>query len=279
MNSGTPAAGHCPAPRSSADASIGVFDSGLGGLSVLRHARVALPAEDFLYVADSGFAPYGERSADWIRERSAVLGEFLLDQGAKALLIACNTATAAAARTLRERWPALPIVGMEPAVKPAAAATRSGTVGVLATTGTLSSSRFAALLDSFGRDIRVVTRPGSGLVEAVERGDFDSPATRAQVVSHIEPLIAEGADVIVLGCTHYPFLRPLIEQAAGPAIRVIDTGDAVARQLARSLGQAGLLRSGGKGDERFWTSAPVSQSAPALRRLWQPLARVDALPV
>lgn len=259
------------------DAPIGVFDSGLGGLSVLRHARTALPAEDFLYVADSGHAPYGERSTDWIRARSAVLGEFLLDHGAKALLIACNTATAAAAQALRERWPALPIIGMEPAVKPAVAATKTGTVGVLATTGTLASSRFAALLDTFGRDIHVVTRPGSGLVEAVERGDFDSPDTRALVASHVEPLIAEGADVIVLGCTHYPFLRPLIEQAAGPAVRVIDTGDAVARQLARALGRAGLLRSGHHGGERFWSSAPPARRSAALQRLWRQDATVEPL--
>jgi glutamate racemase len=263
----------------SPDAPIGVFDSGLGGLSVLRHARAALPAEDFLYVADSGFAPYGERSADWIRARSAELGEFLIARGVKTLLIACNTATAAAAQSLRERWPRLPIIGMEPAVKPAAAATKTGTVGVLATTGTLASSRFAALLDTFGRDVHVVTRPGSGLVEAVERGDFDTPATRAVVASHVEPLVAEGADVIVLGCTHYPFLRPLIEQAAGPGVSVIDTGDAVARQLARALGRAGLLRRGHQGGEHFWTSAPVAQSTPALRRLWRPGVEVNALDV
>lgn len=263
-------------PRS--DAPIGVFDSGLGGLSVLRHARAVLPAEDFLYVADSGHAPYGERSADWIRARSAELGEFLLERGAKALLIACNTATAAAAQSLRQRWPELPIVGMEPAVKPAAAATRSGTVGVLATTGTLSSARFAALLDTFGRDIRVVTRPGSGLVEAVERGDFDSPATRALVASHVAPLVAEGADTIVLGCTHYPFLRVPIEQAAGPTVRVIDTGDAVARQLARALAGAELLRTGGTGKEVFWSSAPSAGANAVLQRLWPTDAEAMPLP-
>lgn len=261
------------------DAPIGVFDSGLGGLSVLRHARAALPAEDFLYVADSGFAPYGERSADWIRARSAVLGQFLLDRGAKALLIACNTATAAAAQALRERWPGLPIIGMEPAVKPAAAATRTGTVGVLATTGTLASSRFAALLDTFGRDVHVVTRPGSGLVEAVERGEFDTPATRALVASHIEPLLAEGADVIVLGCTHYPFLRPLIEAAAGPAVQVIDTGDAVVRQLSRALEARGLRCSGRTGRESFWSSAAHAGGRAALQRLWPLAGAVQPLPV
>jgi glutamate racemase len=262
----------------SPEAPVGVFDSGLGGLSVLRHARARLPADDFLYVADSGNAPYGERSAEWIRERSIELGHFLIGHGVKALLIACNTATAAAAQALRERWPGLPVIGMEPAVKPAAAATRSGVVGVLATTGTLASARFAALLDTVGRDIRVITRPGTGLVEAVERGELDTPATRALVASHITPLLAAGADTIVLGCTHYPFLRTLIEQAAGPHVSVIDTGDAVARQLARKLGEAGLLRAHGIGTERFWSSAPADAGEQVLRCMWRGDAAFEALP-
>lgn len=261
------------------DAPIGVFDSGLGGLSVLRHARARLPAEDFLYVADSGHAPYGERSADWIRARSLTLGEFLIGHGAKALLIACNTATAAAAHALRERWPEVPVIGMEPAVKPAAAATRSGVVGVLATTGTLASARFAALLDTFGRDVRVITRPGTGLVEAVEHGELDTPATRALIASHVEPLLADGADVIVLGCTHYPFLRQWVEHLAGPSVQVIDTGDSVARQLAQRLNDAGLLR-GAKtaGTESFWSSAASDNAERVLQRLWHPEARLAALP-
>ena len=260
------------------DAPIGVFDSGLGGLSVLRHARARLPAEDFLYVADSGHAPYGERSTEWIRARSLTLGEFLIGRGAKALLIACNTATAAAAHALRERWPGVPVIGMEPAVKPAAAATRSGVVGVLATTGTLASARFAALLDTFGRDVRVITRPGTGLVEAVERGELDTPATRALVASHVEPLLAGGADVIVLGCTHYPFLRRLIEQQAGPSVQVIDTGDSVARQLVHRLNDAGLLRSGKPaGSESFWSSAASDAASQVLQRLWQPDAELMPL--
>jgi glutamate racemase len=259
------------------DAPIGVFDSGLGGLSVLRHARARLPAENFLYIADSGHAPYGERGADWIRARSLALGQFLIDRGAKALLIACNTATAAAGETLRQRWPALPVIGMEPAVKPAAAATRSGTVGVLATTGTLTSARFSALLASFGSGISVVTRSGTGLVEAVERGELDSPTTRALVASHIEPLIAAGADVIVLGCTHYPFLRPLIEQIAGPGVAVIDTGDAVARQLARRLAAVQLIRAHGTGHARFWSSAPPGSADLSLAKLWRSDASFTAL--
>lgn len=258
---------------------IGVFDSGLGGLSVLRHARARLPVEDFLYVADSGHAPYGERSADWIRARSLTLAEFLIDRGAKALLIACNTATAAAANALRERWPDMPVIGMEPAVKPAAGATHSGVVGVLATTGTLASARFAALLDTFGRDICVITRPGTGLVEAVERGELDTPATRALIASHIDPMLTAGADVIVLGCTHYPFLRQLVEQHAGPSVQVIDTGSSVARHLAYRLAEAGLRRTGNPvATESFWSSAASDAAERVLRRLWQPDARLAPLP-
>lgn len=264
-------------PETGRDAPVGVFDSGLGGLSVLQHARNLLPAENFLYVADSGHAPYGERSADWIRARSLTLGQFLIDSGAKALLIACNTATAAAAQTLRERWPDLPVIGMEPAVKPAAAATRSGVVGVLATTGTLTSARFSALLDTFGRDIRVVTRSGTGLVEAVEQGELDTIATRALVASHIEPLVADGADVIVLGCTHYPFLRKAIEQASGPDVRVIDTGTSVALQLSRKLEAAGLLSTRAKGRERFWSSAAPERSEPVLATLWADGTHIESL--
>ena len=168
---------------------------------------------------------------------------------------------------------------MEPAVKPAAAATRSGVVGVLATTGTLASARFAALLDTFGRDVRVITRPGTGLVEAVERGELDTPATRALVASHVEPLLAGGADVIVLGCTHYPFLRRVIEQQAGPSVQVIDTGDSVARQLAQRLTDTGLLRSAKPaGSERFWSSAASGAASQVLQRLWQPDAALMALP-
>ncbi len=244
---------------------------------MLRHARAQLPEEDFIYIADSGFAPYGERSADWIRARSLALAGHLLDRGAKALLVACNTATAAAAPALRERWPRVPVIAMEPAVKPAVAATRCGTVGVLATTGTLASSRFAALLDTFGRDIRVVTRSGSGLVEAVERGDFASDATRSLVRSHVRPLIDAGADVIVLGCTHYPFLRPLIQQEAGPGVSVIDTGLAVSRQLQRRLDEAGLRRHGPAGTEHFLTSARPEHALPALRALWHAAADLSAL--
>lgn len=257
---------------------IGVFDSGVGGLSVLRHIRAALPREHLLYVADSGHAPYGEKSAAWILQRSEQLARFLLDHGAKALVIACNTATAAAAAALRAQL-AVPVVAMEPAVKPAVAGTRSGVVGVLATTGTLKSARFAALLDNYAGDVRVLTEPCPGWVDAVERGAVDGDETRQLVRRHVQPLLDAGADVLVLGCTHYPFLRPLIEAIAGAGVQVIDTGAAVAKQLQRRLDDAGLLNGGpSAGTERFWSSGDPAHARDTLAQLWPGAGQCARLP-
>jgi glutamate racemase len=248
-----------------------VFDSGVGGLSVLHHIRDELPQEDLLYVADSSHAPYGGKTPQQIQERSLKLASFLHGQGAKALVIACNTATAAAATLLRERFD-IPIVGMEPAVKPAVAATRSGVVGVLATSGTLQSARFAALLESYGQGVRVVTQAAHGLVECVERGEVDTEATRGLLWKYIEPLLAEGADTLVLGCTHYPFLRRHIESLAGDQVAIIDTGSAVARQLRRRLESAGLASvQDHSGHARFWSSGDVTLGQAVIGRLWGPV--------
>mgnify|MGYP002712388825 CR=1 FL=1 len=260
-------------------APIGVFDSGVGGLSVLREIHVQLPHEALLYVADSGHVPYGEKSAEFIRERSQRIAEFLLGQGAKALVLACNTATVAAVADLRERYPDLPIVGMEPAVKPAAAATRSGVVGVLATTGTLKSARFAALLDRFASDVRVVTQPCPGLVECVEAGDLDSPSVRQLLQGYVEPLLAAGCDTLILGCTHYPFLRPLLRQLVPADVALIDTGAAVARQLQRLLEQGDALAAQPTSHPaQFWSSGAPAQLEQILPLLWGSSAVVRALP-
>lgn len=240
-------------------APIGVFDSGVGGLSVLREIRQLLPNETLLYVADSGHVPYGEKSPEYIRERCVLITEHLLAQGAKALVLACNTATAAAAAELRERYPHLPIVGMEPAVKPAAAATRSGVVGVLATTGTLKSAKFAALLDRFANDVRVITQPCPGLVERIEAGELQAAATRELLQGYVTPLLAEGCDTLILGCTHYPFLRPLLGELVPPSVTLIDTGAAVARQLQRLLAQHDLLATEPAQPTRYWSSGETSQ--------------------
>jgi len=258
---------------------IGVFDSGVGGLSVLREIRARLPFEELIYCADSGFAPYGSRSPDEIRERSLFLSEFLLEHGCKALVIACNTATAAAADYLRQRWPALLIIGMEPAVKPATAATRSGVVGVLATVGTLASARFAALLDTFGNEVELVTQPCPGLMECVERGELDTPGTRKLLESFVAPLLLANADVVVLGCTHYVFLRSLVQELVGPAVKLIDTGAAVAAQVERKLiASAALALPERAGTESFWVSGDSMRMNTTLQLLWQEQAVFSILP-
>lgn len=259
------------------NAPIGVFDSGVGGLSVLREIRQLLPNESLLYVADSGHVPYGEKSPEYIRERCVRITEHLLAQGAKALVLACNTATAAAAADLRERYPQLPIVGMEPAVKPAAAATRSGVVGVLATTGTLKSARFAALLDRFAGDVRVVTQPCPGLVECIEAGALQAAATRELLQRYVTPLLDEGCDTLILGCTHYPFLRPLLTTLLPPAVTLIDTGAAVARQLQRLLLRHDLAATEAAQPSRYWSSGDTAQLSRVLPILLGETAEILSL--
>lgn len=259
------------------NAPIGVFDSGVGGLSVLREIRQLLPNESLLYVADSGHVPYGEKSPEYIRERCVRITEHLLAQGAKALVLACNTATAAAAADLRERYPQLPIVGMEPAVKPAAAATRSGVVGVLATTGTLNSARFAALLDRFAGDVRVVTQPCPGLVECIEAGELQAAATRELLQRYVAPLLDEGCDTLILGCTHYPFLRPLLTTLLPPAVTLIDTGAAVARQLQRLLLRHDLAATEAAQPNRYWSSGDTAQLSRVLPILLGETAEILSL--
>lgn len=251
------------------DAPVAVFDSGVGGLSVLGEINRLLPNESLLYVADCGHIPYGEKSPEFIRQRCVTIADFFYQQGAKALVIACNTATVAGAAELRLRYPDWPLVAMEPAVKPAAAATRSGVVGVLATTGTLKSAKFAALLDRFATDVRVVTQPCPGLVELIETGDVQSPAIRQLLQSYVDPLLAEGCDTIILGCTHYPFLKPLLRQMVPDSITLIDTGGAVARQLQRLLTQHDLLGQGPARETVFWSSGYTESFRNILPALWK----------
>ena len=257
---------------------IGVFDSGVGGLSVLREIRRELPFEDLLYVADSGYAPYGDRPADFIVGRSSAIVDFLIGEGAKAIVVACNTATAVAVDALRERF-ALPIVAIEPAVKPAAATTESGVVGVLATTQTLTSAKFARLVDQYAGDATVLTQACPGLVEEIERGDLTGPRTRTLLEEYVTPLVDQGADTLVLGCTHYPFVAPVIQDVAGIGVTIIDPAVAVARELRRRLNATGLLSSSCEpGGERFWTSGDVATIEPVMARLWESAIVVAALP-
>ena len=251
------------------DAPVGVFDSGVGGLSVLGEIHQLLPNESLLYVADCGHIPYGEKTPEFIRQRCINIAEFFREQGAKALVIACNTATVAGVADLRQRYPDWPLVGMEPAVKPAAAATRSGVVGVLATTGTLQSAKFAALLDRFAADVQVITQPCPGLVELIETGDLVSPVIRQLLQGYVEPLLAAGCDTIILGCTHYPFLKPLLREMIPASITLIDTGAAVARQLQRLLSQRDLLANGRPRPTQFWTSGSPDNFRNILPLLWK----------
>ena len=256
---------------------IGVFDSGVGGLSVLHALRQELPHEQFLYVGDSGCAPYGDRSAEFVVERAITITDFLVTQGAKAVVVACNTATAIAVESLRARF-ALPIVAIEPAVKPAASRTRSRVVGVLATTGTLSSPNMAKLLVSYGSDVEFVIQPCPGLADQVEKGELDSEETRALVKRYVRPIVDKGGDIVVLGCTHYPFLRSLIQEVAGPAVDVIDPATPVAREVRRRLESAGLLSDDpGIGTEHFWTTGAVEVVGPIVRQLWGSNAVVSAM--
>lgn len=258
-------------------APVGVFDSGLGGLSVLAQIRRQLASESLLYVADCGYVPYGDRSPDLIRQRSRQIAGFLLAQGAKALVVACNTATAAAINELRSCYD-VPIVGMEPAVKPATAATRTGTVGVLATTGTLQSAKFAALLDRFAGDVEVITQPCPGLVECVERGELHAPATRRLLQGYVQPLLAAGCDTLILGCTHYPFLRALLSEMVPPEVVLIDTGAAVARQLGQRLQAAGIRADASCPVQvAFWTTGEVAAMQASLPALWGCAAEVQPL--
>ena len=230
-------------------APIGIFDSGIGGLSVLRHIHQNLPYENLLYFADSAYAPYGDRSEAEISARSLAVAEFLLQRGVKALVVACNTATTAAIKAIREAYPNLPVIGIEPGLKPAAAQSHSKIVGVLATKATLLSTRTLTLKKqiSAASDVHFELQACVGLVDQIEKGELLSAQTAQLLRRYIAPLIEQDADTLVLGCTHYPFVRPLIEEITGSLsinpIAIIDTGDAVSRQLTRVLSNNSLLQS------------------------------------
>ncbi len=260
------------------DAPIGVFDSGVGGLSVLREIRVALPHENLIYVADSGHAPYGDRSSEFILQRAEAIVAFFISQGVKAIVVACNTATAVAIKTLRARH-SLIIVAMEPAVKPAAAITKSGVIGIMATSRTLASDSFSRLAEQHGQGVRILLQACPGLVEQVEKGDLSGAQTETLISGYVTTLRDQGADTLVLGCTHYPFLSPIIQKVAGPGMAVIDPSAAVARELHRRLIAANIVAASRQpGTEQFWTSGMPTQVAPVLMQLWGKCVEVCTLP-
>lgn len=258
-------------------APIGIFDSGLGGLSVVRAITQLMPDETLLYVADTAHCPYGLRSADYLRERAMHITAWLQEQGAKAIVVACNTATVATIATLRANF-SLPIIGIEPAIRPAAANTRSGVIGVLATATTLGSAHLAALIARHTDYHEVVTSACPGWVEAVEACALDTPATAALVRNSVQPLLDAGADTLVLGCTHYPFLRAQIEAVAGPGVHILETGLPVARQLQRQLQTHHLLATANpEPGHRFLSTADPAQQREFVRQYWPGVREIAQL--
>jgi glutamate racemase len=259
-------------------APIGVFDSGVGGLSVLREIRNALPHENLLYVADSGHAPYGNRPAKFIKDRAEAIVAFFLGEGVKAVVVACNTATTVAVQTLRSRF-AIPIVAIEPAVKPAAGLTRSGVIGILATSQTLASESFSRLAEKHGTGVKILVQPCPGLVELVEKAELSGPKTESLIARYVSPLLEQGADTLVLGCTHYSFLISTTRAVAGPTVSVVDPADAVARELHRRLKTSELLAcEANVGTEQFWTSGVPIQVQPVVAKLWGKNVDIRSLP-
>ena len=253
-------------------ATIGIFDSGIGGLSVLREVRRLLPQEDYVYFSDNAYCPYGQKDTSVIIDRAREITDFLIFKGADVIIVACNTATGAAISTLRAEYSSpndrmktlsrghldhIRFIGMEPAVKPAAQLTRSGVIGVLATVGTLAADKYRNTKGKINDSVKVVEHEGAGFVEQVESLDWNSEQARKVVEASLRPLLAAGADCIVLGCTHYPFLAETIQDIAGENVKVIDSAPAIARQLLKVIKEENIPYGedgGGKGSVSLFAS-------------------------
>lgn len=250
------------------DQPIGIFDSGIGGLSIARQIRERLPNEHLIYVADSIHAPYGEKTASYITERAYSISDFLLAQNVKAIVVACNTATVSSIKALRAKY-MVPIIGVEPGLKPAVFNTKSGVIGVLATAQTLKSSSFNDLAKSFSSDVKIEVQPCPGLMEQVEALSLDSVETEVLVKKYVCPLLDKGADHIVLGCTHYAFLAPIIKKIAGAKVEIVNTDFAVAKETARRLDVLNLLSTQSDGGHiTFWSSADSCVAYSQFSLLW-----------
>lgn len=256
---------------------IGIFDSGLGGLSVAREVRKLLPGEDILYIADSAYVPYGGRSLEEISSRSIAVTRALVKSDAKLIVVACNTASGAAIELIRETF-TIPIVGLEPAVKPAAASTRTGRIAVLATPATLQTARFHRLVDNHGPGIDVMKIACPGFVELVESGEISGSRAVESVQEVLAPLAGSQVDRVVLGCTHYPFLRDVIAKAVGEGVEILDSGAAVARQVERVLKAQDLVRPGHSGTFTFLTTGDAAAVEPIVERLWGEAVKVARVP-
>jgi len=245
---------------------IGIFDSGIGGLSVLQHIHQLLPQEHIIYIADSGHAPYGCKDDDFVEQRSRIITEHLITQGAKAIVIACNTATASIIETFREQY-GIPFIGVEPGIKPAIELTRNGHIGIMATTGTLSSTRYSDLSRRFGDTVKLHNQACPGLADQVEAGLLDDPATTLLLKNYLGLLNEKCVDTIVLGCTHYSFLTTQIRQIIGDSIALIDTSYAIAEQLERVLKQGSLRNTTNRGSISYFTTGSIDGTRAAINSL------------
>ena len=257
---------------------IGIFDSGVGGLSVLREVRLQLPAENLLYIADQAHVPYGLRTREEVLDYSEGIVRFLLKEKVKLVIIACNTASAVALKALRKTYPSLPFVGMEPAVKPAAEETSTGIVGVLATPATFQGALYASTVERFAKGVKIIPDTCPGLVELIEEGKIDHPETRGILKNALDPMLENGVDEVVMGCTHYPFVIPLIQEIVGDDVQVIDPAPAVARQAERLLSQYDLLTNGAEsGQTTFLTTGDTGELKRIIRQLLEWEASVEGL--
>lgn len=246
---------------------IGVFDSGVGGVTILREIQLQLPHEDLLYFADTANIPYGSKNPAEISRLATAVSRFLISLGAKVIVVACNTASVASLAHLREHFP-VPFVGIVPAVKPAAEHSVRKRIGVMATDTTVASGILDSLVERFASDTTVIRQVCPGLVDLVERGEVEGPKAEALLRSYLNPLLSQQIDTLVLGCTHYPFLRKTIESIVGSSVTVVDPAPAVARQVARVLDQNGLRATRrGWGNSRFFTSGDERALAGLLRKL------------
>ncbi|GAB1472520.1 glutamate racemase [Chloroflexota bacterium] len=256
---------------------IGIFDSGVGGLSVLREIRALMPNEDVIYFGDQGHVPYGPRAMEQIQSFSEGITRFLLAQHAKIIVVACNTASAAALTYLRQTFPDVQFVGMEPAVKPAAEKTQTGKVGVLATPATFQGALYASVVGRFANGVELFKNTCNGLVQQVEQGNLDGAETRRILEDALHPMLEKDIDTVVLGCTHYPFVIPMIEEIVGEKVRVIDPAPAVAKQVKRLLEAGGMLNEQG-GKLRFITSGEAQSAKSILKILLGIESEVEVVP-
>lgn len=255
--------------RSNTNAAIGIFDSGIGGLSITKCISEQLPNENLIYVADSLHAPYGDKSVDFIVERVNVIAEQLINQGVKALVIACNTATVNAIKQLRLKV-SVPVIGVEPAIKPAAKLSKAKKVAVLVTQATSENKRFLSLINEHHNGAKVIIQPCPGLVEIIEQGQQHSTMCHTLLQNYLEPLLAQGIDTLVLGCTHYPFVQQQISAILGNSIQVVETAEPVTLQLSRQLKQANIATfSTQLGHHQFYSTEPTKNQQQLFNQLWQ----------